>query len=128
MNTAWNIIKYPALTLLVVIEFFIISTFSVAPIEHALLFWLVTLLIFEIADQVLLERGVKVEKLKILKITLLIVILAEEIKSVRDKISKRFLYLEYYFGFFYSPLICLATLSWVKLCKCFVNSGIYFSK
>jgi hypothetical protein len=56
MNTAWNIIKYPGLTLLVVIEFFIISASSVAPIEHSLMFWLVTVLMFEIADQVLLER------------------------------------------------------------------------
>ena len=56
MSTAWNIIKYPGLTLLVVIEFFIISTFSVAPIEHSLMFWLVTVLMFEIADQVFLEK------------------------------------------------------------------------
>lgn len=56
MNAAWNIIKYPALTLLIVIEFFIISAFSVAPIEHSLMFWLVTVLIFEMADQVFLER------------------------------------------------------------------------
>lgn len=56
MNTAWNLIKYPTLTLLIVIEFFIISTFSVAPIEHSLMFWLVIVLMFEIADQVFLEK------------------------------------------------------------------------
>ncbi|PTJ69581.1 MULTISPECIES: hypothetical protein [Mammaliicoccus] len=56
MNTTWNIIKYPALTLLIVIEFFIISSFSIASIEHSLMFWLVTVLMFEIADQVFLEK------------------------------------------------------------------------
>ncbi|MFI3130953.1 hypothetical protein [Mammaliicoccus sciuri] len=56
MNAAWNIIKYPALTLLIVIEFFIISAFSVAPIEHSFLFWLVTVAGFEMADQLFLEQ------------------------------------------------------------------------
>lgn len=56
MNAAWNIIKYPGLTLLIVIEFFIISTFSLKPIEHSFLFWIVTVAGFEMADQVFLEQ------------------------------------------------------------------------
>lgn len=45
-----NILKYPLLTLLLVIEFFIIASFSVTPVEHSLLFWLVTILFFEMFD------------------------------------------------------------------------------
>lgn len=45
-----NILKYPLLTLVLVVEFFIISSFSVTPIEHSLLFWLVTILFFEMFD------------------------------------------------------------------------------
>ncbi|CAG7913277.1 hypothetical protein [Mammaliicoccus sciuri] len=47
-----NILKYPLLTLIIVIEFFIIASFSVTPIEHALMFWLVTVLFFEMFDHV----------------------------------------------------------------------------
>lgn len=47
-----NILKYPLLTLIIVIEFFIIASFSVTPIEHSLMFWLVTVLFFEIFDHV----------------------------------------------------------------------------
>ena len=47
-----NILKYPLLTLIIVIEFFIIASFSVTPIEHSLLFWLVTVLFFEMFDHV----------------------------------------------------------------------------
>lgn len=47
-----NILKYPLLTLIIVIEFFIISSFSVTPIEHSLMFWLVTVLFFEMFDHV----------------------------------------------------------------------------
>lgn len=45
-----NILKYPLLTLIIVIEFFIIASFSVTPIEHSLMFWLVTVLFFEMFD------------------------------------------------------------------------------
>ncbi|MCD8898374.1 hypothetical protein [Mammaliicoccus sciuri] len=47
-----NILKYPLLTLIIVTEFFIIASFSVTPIEHSLLFWLVTVLFFEMFDHV----------------------------------------------------------------------------
>ncbi len=57
MNVAWNIIKYPALTLAIVIEFFIISSFSVTPVEHSFLFWIVTVAGFEMADQ--MYKGVE---------------------------------------------------------------------
>lgn len=52
MSVAWNIIKYPALTLAIVVEFFIISSFSTTPIEHSFLFCLVTVAGFEMADQI----------------------------------------------------------------------------
>lgn len=45
-----NILKYPILTLVIVIEFFIVASFSVTPIEHSLMFWLVTILFFEMFD------------------------------------------------------------------------------
>ncbi|WP_182476410.1 hypothetical protein [Mammaliicoccus sciuri] len=45
-----NILKYPLLTLIIVIEFFIIASFSVTPIEHSLMFWLVTVMFFEMFD------------------------------------------------------------------------------
>lgn len=51
MNIAWNIMKYPSLTLAIVVEFFIISSFSVTPVEHSFLFWIVTVAGFEMADQ-----------------------------------------------------------------------------
>ncbi|MCJ1765604.1 hypothetical protein [Mammaliicoccus sciuri] len=47
-----NILKYPLLTLIIVIEYFIISSFSITPIEHSILFWLVTVLFFEMFDHV----------------------------------------------------------------------------
>lgn len=56
MNAAWHIIKYPALTLGIVVEFFIIAAFSTTPIEHSFLFWLVTVAGFEMADQVFIEQ------------------------------------------------------------------------
>lgn len=52
MTVAWNIIKYPALTLAIVVEFFIISSFSTTPVEHSFLFWIVTVAGFEMADQI----------------------------------------------------------------------------
>lgn len=52
MTVAWNIIKYPALTLAFVVEFFIISSFSTTPVEHSFLFWIVTVAGFEMADQI----------------------------------------------------------------------------
>ncbi|MEX5937446.1 hypothetical protein [Mammaliicoccus sciuri] len=57
MTVAWNIIKYPALTLAIVIEFFIISSFSTTPVEHSFLFWVVTVVGFEMADQ--MYKGVE---------------------------------------------------------------------
>ncbi len=57
MNIAWNFIKYPALTLAIVVEFFIISSFSTTPIEHSFLFWIVTVAGFEMADQ--MYKGVE---------------------------------------------------------------------
>ncbi|WP_158258861.1 hypothetical protein [Mammaliicoccus sciuri] len=47
-----NILKYPLLTLIIVIEFFIIASFSVTPIEHSLMFWIVTILFFEMFDHI----------------------------------------------------------------------------
>lgn len=44
--------KYPSLTLAIVVEFFIISSFSTTPLEHSFLFWLVTVAGFEMADQI----------------------------------------------------------------------------
>lgn len=59
MNTAWNLIKYPALALMIVYEFFIISAFCYTPIEIALMFWLATILIFEMLDQLFKETEEK---------------------------------------------------------------------
>lgn len=47
-----NILKYPLLTLIIVIEFFIMASFTVTPIEHSLMFWLVTILFFEMFDNI----------------------------------------------------------------------------
>ena len=55
MIDAWNIIKYPMLTLLVVVEFFIIASFSTTPVEHSLLMWLATALAFAMWDEKLKE-------------------------------------------------------------------------
>lgn len=55
MTVAWNIIKYPALTLAIVIEFFIIASFSTTPIEHSLLMWAVTGVAFAMWDENLKE-------------------------------------------------------------------------
>lgn len=52
MTVAWNIIKYPVLTLSIVVEFFIIASFSVTPVEHSFMFWLLTVMLFEVWDQV----------------------------------------------------------------------------
>lgn len=55
MTTTWNFIKYPVLTLLVVIEFFIIASFSTTPIEHSVLMWVVTGAAFAMWDESLKE-------------------------------------------------------------------------
>lgn len=51
MTTTWHFIKYPVLTLLVVIEFFIIASLSVEPIEISIMFWLATGFIFYVIDE-----------------------------------------------------------------------------
>lgn len=56
MTVAWNFIKYPALTLAIVVEFFIISSFSTTPFEHSFILWIVTVAGFEMADQIFLEQ------------------------------------------------------------------------
>lgn len=56
MNTLWNVIKYPALTLTIVVEFFILAAFSTMPIEHSVMTWLVTILVFEMSDQIFLKQ------------------------------------------------------------------------
>ena len=55
MTQTWHLIKYPVLTLLVVIEFFIIAAFSSTPIEHSLLMWTVTGIAFAMWDENLKE-------------------------------------------------------------------------
>ncbi|WP_413481907.1 hypothetical protein [Mammaliicoccus vitulinus] len=55
MTATWNVLKYPMLTLLVMIEFFIIASFSTAPIEHSLLMWLMTGIAFAMYDESLKE-------------------------------------------------------------------------
>ncbi|WP_314347864.1 hypothetical protein [Mammaliicoccus vitulinus] len=55
MTATWNVLKYPMLTLLVMIEFFIIASFSTAPIEHSLLMWLMTGIAFAMWDESLKE-------------------------------------------------------------------------
>ena len=59
MTTTWNILKYPMLTLLVVVEFFIIASFSISPIEHSLLMWLVTGIAFAMYDESVKENEKK---------------------------------------------------------------------
>ena len=59
MIDAWNIIKYPMLTLLVVVEFFIIASFSTTPVEHSLLMWLVTGVAFAMYDESVKENEKK---------------------------------------------------------------------
>ncbi len=59
MTATWNILKYPMLTLLVVVEFFIIASFSVEPIEHSLLMWLVTGVAFAMYDENVKENKKK---------------------------------------------------------------------
>lgn len=51
MIDAWNALKYPMLTLLVVVEFFIIASFSVKPIEISIMFWIMSGFIFYIIDE-----------------------------------------------------------------------------
>lgn len=55
MTATWKVLKYPMLTLLVVVEFFVIASFSTAPIEHSLLTWLVSGLAFAMWDENLKE-------------------------------------------------------------------------
>lgn len=55
MTVTWNILKYPMLTLLVVIEFFVIASFSTTPIERSLLMWAVTGIAFAMWDENLKE-------------------------------------------------------------------------
>ena len=59
MTDAWNVLKYPALTLIVVVEFFIIASFSVTPIEHSLMFWLATGVAFAMYDESVKENKKK---------------------------------------------------------------------
>lgn len=59
MTATWNIIKYPMLTLLVVVEFFVIASFSTAPIEYSLLMWLVTGIAFAMYDESVKENEKK---------------------------------------------------------------------
>lgn len=59
MIDAWNALKYPALTLIVVVEFFVIASFSVTPIEHSLMFWLATGVAFAMYDEIVKENEKK---------------------------------------------------------------------
>ena len=59
MIDAWNALKYPALTMIVVVEFFIIASFSVTPIEHSLMFWLATGVAFAMYDESVKENEKK---------------------------------------------------------------------
>lgn len=52
MDYLWNVSKYPMLTLILLIEFFVVATFSVKPIEVSFLFWLLTVMLFEAWDLV----------------------------------------------------------------------------
>ena len=59
MIDAWNALKYPALTLIVVVEFFVIASFSVTPIEHSLMFWLATGVAFAMYDEIVKDNEKK---------------------------------------------------------------------
>ena len=59
MTATWNVLKYPMLTLLVVVEFFIIASFSTTPVEHSLLMWLVTGIAFAMYDESVKENEKK---------------------------------------------------------------------
>ena len=59
MTDTWNALKYPALTLIVVVEFFIIASFSTTPIEHSLLMWLATGVAFAMYDESVKENEKK---------------------------------------------------------------------
>ena len=59
MIDAWNALKYPVLTLIVVVEFFIIASFSVTPIEHSFMFWLATGVAFAMYDESVKENEKK---------------------------------------------------------------------
>ena len=59
MIDAWNALKYPALTLIVVVEFFVIASFSVTPIEHSFMFWLATGVAFAMYDESVKENEKK---------------------------------------------------------------------
>lgn len=51
--------KYITLTMFLVLEFFIIAAFSVTPIEHSLLMWLVTGVAFAMYDENVKENEKK---------------------------------------------------------------------
>lgn len=55
MIATWNVLKYPMLTILVIIEFFIVGSFSTTPIEHSLLLWAITGIGFAMYDESLEE-------------------------------------------------------------------------
>lgn len=57
MDYLWNVSKYPMLTLILLIEFFVVATFSVKPIEVSFLFWLLTVMLFEAWDLVKESEG-----------------------------------------------------------------------
>lgn len=59
MTATWNVLKYPMLTLLVVVEFFIIASFSTTPVEHSLLMWLATGVAFAMYDESVKENEKK---------------------------------------------------------------------
>ena len=59
MIDAWNALKYPALTLVVVVEFFIIASFSSTPIEHSFMLWLATGVAFAMYDEIMKENEKK---------------------------------------------------------------------
>ena len=59
MTATWNVLKYPMLTLLVVVEFFIIASFSTTPVEHSVLMWLVTGIAFAMYDEIVKENEKK---------------------------------------------------------------------
>ena len=59
MTATWNVLKYPMLTLLVVVEFFVIASFSTTPVEHSVLMWLVTGVAFAMYDEIVKENEKK---------------------------------------------------------------------
>ena len=59
MTTTWNILKYPMLTLLVVVEFFVIASFGTTPVEHSVLMWIVTGVAFAMYAEIVKENEKK---------------------------------------------------------------------